>query len=64
MSDDEFTAALLAAASADWVDGFKAGWQASGEGYNGEWPDEGRTWEESAGREAMLGVLESLVRGH
>ena len=34
--------------------GFKAGWSASGEGYNGEYPDEGVPWPESAGRQAYL----------
>lgn len=28
---------------------FRAGWEASGEGWNGEFPDEGVKWEESAG---------------
>ena len=28
---------------------FRAGWEASGEGWNGEHPDEGVKWEESAG---------------
>jgi hypothetical protein len=63
VNDEEFKTALLGAAGEDWIDGFKAGWQSSGEGYNGEWPDEGRTWEESVGLEAMLRVLETRVRG-
>jgi hypothetical protein len=33
--------------------GFKAGWMASGEGYNGEWPDEGKDWPTSAGKGAF-----------
>lgn len=37
-----------------WEEGFRAGWQATGEGFNGEWPDEGIRWEASAGHEAML----------
>lgn len=32
---------------------FRAGWQASGEGYNGEYPDEGVPWDRSAGHEAF-----------
>lgn len=32
------------------AEGFKAGWVSSGEGFNGEYPDEGVPWEESAGR--------------
>ena len=31
---------------------FEAGWMSSGEGCNGEYPDEGVPWEASAGREA------------
>lgn len=38
----------------EWLAGFKAGWQASGEGYNGECPDEGVPWEQSAGYAAMV----------
>jgi hypothetical protein len=63
MTNEELEAALLAAATDDWIDGFKSGWSSSGEGYNGEWPDEGRTWEESVGRQAMLSILETRVRG-
>jgi len=37
-----------------WRDGFRSGWEASGEGYNGEYPDEGKRWEESAGYRAMI----------
>ncbi|QNJ55563.1 hypothetical protein SEA_PHINKY_72 [Microbacterium phage Phinky] len=33
---------------------FRAAWEASGEGHNGEWPDEGRSWEESEGRKEFL----------
>ena len=30
---------------------FRAGWNASGEGWNGEYPDEGALWEISAGKQ-------------
>ena len=62
-SDAEFTAALIGAFSSDWIDGFKAGWRSSGEGYNGEYPDEGKTWVMSAGREAMLREMRAQIRG-
>ena len=39
--------------AAAWRDGFRAGWEASGEGYNGEYPDGGVAWESSAGHAAM-----------
>jgi len=39
--------------SAVWREGFRAGWEASGEGFNGEYPDEGVSWEVSAGHAAM-----------
>ena len=39
---------------ADWERGFRAGWEASGEGYNGEYPDDGVPWDESEGRQAMI----------
>lgn len=31
---------------------FRAGWESSGEGFNGEYPDEGVSWESSAGHAA------------
>lgn len=43
--------------SAEWEAGFKAGWMASGEGYNGEYPDEGVEWEQSEGYVAMLWAI-------
>jgi hypothetical protein len=33
---------------------FRAGWEATGEGHNAEWPDEGVPWRESAGYRAYL----------
>jgi hypothetical protein len=61
MSDLEFEAALLGSVSADWISGFVAGWQSSGEGFNGEYPDEGVLWEKSAGRDAMLREIHRRV---
>ena len=37
-----------------WRDGFRSGWEASGEGCNGEYPDDGKTWAQSAGRIVMM----------
>ena len=46
--------------SSDWLEAhdreiaekaFRAGWNASGEGWNGEYPDEGALWEVSAGKQ-------------
>lgn len=41
---------------AAWRAGFRAGWESSGEGYNGEYPDEGVPWLESAGYDRMLSL--------
>ena len=38
---------------------FKAGWQASGEGWNGEYPDEGVPWDKSGGYSEWLKWLAS-----
>ena len=38
-------------------EGFQAGWWASGEGFNGEYPDEGVPWEASVGKEAYEGWI-------
>lgn len=32
---------------------FRSAWLASGEGFNGEYPDEGVPWEKSVGRESF-----------
>jgi hypothetical protein len=39
-----------------WEQGFEAAWRATGEGHNGECPDEGVSWHNSAGREEMQRV--------
>ena len=46
----------------DWRAGFRAGWESSGEGFNGEWPDEGVPWdhENHAGAQAMVRAEEKL----
>lgn len=44
----------------DFERGFRTGWGASGEGYNGEYPDGGKDWEGSKGQEA----LENYLRFH
>lgn len=34
--------------------GFRAAWEISGDGHNGEYPDEGVPWEQSVGHEEYL----------
>jgi len=59
---DDFVEAVLsivereiAAERADaWRDGFQGGWEASDEGYNGEWVGWRAPWAESAGYRAMI----------
>ncbi|QGZ16666.1 hypothetical protein PBI_DEWDROP_18 [Microbacterium phage Dewdrop] len=45
-----------------WREGFRAGWDSSGEGFNGEWPDEGVPWDhpDHAGAQAMRRAEEKL----
>lgn len=51
-SDLDFSECIMPLLRRIQAEAFEAAWRASGEGYNGEWPDEGVPWAESAGREA------------
>lgn len=49
---DDFDAWLAEVIRAAREEGFQMAWWSSGEGFNGEYPDEGVPWERSAGKEA------------
>lgn len=60
---DDLTAAVMPLVRKAQAEAFEAAWWSSGEGFNGEYPDEGVPWESSAGREAYTRWVEQNSEG-